>query len=186
MKKKVTILCTVGVISIFIGLGIHFVYSLKDDRVKTLARMDDVILEYKNFSDSIDAFNDIRNSLYLDFFDNFYYDTMGQSDQTVKEMLSNYEVSVDNVTKATTNLANLCGTIYYPDSNVNNKCKSFPSVYEQVMNSFVLDVELYNKNILQYNDYQKENGSTEVLARYDTDKKYIDYNKDRKYEGKEE
>lgn len=186
MRKKVIILCVVGVISILIGLSIQFVYSLKDDREKTLARMDDVILEYKNFSDSIDVFNDMRNSLYLDVFEKFYYDTMGQNDQEVKEILFSYEGAVNNITTTTNSLADLCGTIYYPDSNVNGKCKSFPGVYEQVVNAFVSDVELYNNNISQYNNYQKENGASEVLEKYNTDKKYIDYNKDKKYEGKEE
>lgn len=186
MQKKVVILSIIGVISISIGFGIEFIHSLKEDRVNTLARMDVVVTEYKNFSDAIDTFNDIRNSLYLNYLEKPYFDTMAQSDASVKEMLSKYEISVNNITAATNKMVDLCGTIYFPDSEVNKKCKGFPEVYEQVVNSFVSDVKLYNNNILKYNDYQKENGTTLSLEGYQTDKKYIDFNKDKKYDGKEE
>lgn len=187
MRKKVVItLSILGFVFIFIGIGINFVYSLKNDREATLLRMDDVTEEYKNFGVQVDVFNDIRNSLYLNVFENTYYDTMGANDSEVKMTFSNYEVSVNNVEVAASNLANLCGTIYFPNSGVNSKCKGFASVYEQVVNAFVSDVELYNSNISQYNDYQKENGSTSLLENYKTDKAYIDYNNDNKYEGKDE
>ncbi|MDD5888725.1 MAG: hypothetical protein PUC82_04475 [bacterium] len=187
MKKKAVLVLTIfGIISIGVGVGINFVYGLKKDQAATLLRMDDVSLEYKNFSSAVDEFNDIRNSLYLGVFENIYYDTMATTDVTVKETLAEYEGVVDKVTKAALELENLCGTIYFPDSNVNSECKSFGSVYEQIVNAFLSDVQLYNDNIVQYNNYQKGNGQTDLLEEYKTDKKYIDYNNDKKYEGKEE
>lgn len=186
MKKIAIVLFVLGFLSIFSGLGVGFVSSLQEDRTATLARMEDVKLEYKNFSDSVDVFNDIRNSLYLSVFEEVYYDTMASTDASVKESFSNYEASVNGVMKTVDNLSSLCDSIYFPDNNVNIKCNGFGSVYEQIVNAFVSDVELYNNNILQYNDYQKENGATLSLDGYVTEKKYIDYNKDKKYEGKEE
>ncbi len=186
MKKVSIILFILGFLSLFSGLGIGFVYDLKEDRSATLARMEEVKEEYKNFSNSVDVFNDIRNSLYLNVFENVYYDTMASNDSNVKETFTNYEASVNSVMKNVDNLSNLCGSIYFPDNNVNNKCKGFASVYEQIVNAFVSDVELYNNNISQYNDYQKDSGSNDSLENYETKKKYIDYNNDNKYEGKEE
>ena len=184
-KKNIIILSIIGFILIVIGGSMLFIRSLKNDRAATLLRMNDVATEYKSFENQIDTFNDMRNSLYLNVFENVYYDTMAAKDPAVKSNFSEYEIIVNGIAASATNLSNLCGTIYYPDSSINRNCKSFSSVYEQVVNAFVSDVKLYNNNISQYNKYQKENDSTSSLENYKTDKKYIDYNNDGKYEGKE-
>ena len=83
-------------------------------------------------------------------------------------------------------MKSMCGDIYFTDTSTNNKCSSYDSVYEQIVNAFVSDVNLYNKSIDSYNKYQKELNSGLSLNKYKTSKKFIDYNKDKKYEGKEE
>ena len=83
-------------------------------------------------------------------------------------------------------LEKYCKNVYYTDSKVNTKCKEYGEVYEQVINAFVSDVKLYNENITNYNKYQAEKGGTLFLNSYVTKKKYLDYNGDKKYQGKEE
>ena len=63
--------------------------------------------------------------------------------------------------------------------------KKEEKVTEQVVNYFVGDIKLYNDNVLKYNDYQKSIQSTFFINNYVTNKNYIDYNGDKKYEGKE-
>ncbi len=186
MKKVSILLFVVGGICLFCGLTLSFVVSLKEDRVATLARMSDIKDEYKNFSNSVDVFNDIRNSLYLNVFENMYIDTMSSKDKEIKETLLNYESSVNDVAKTVNKLSNLCGTIYFSNSNINDKCDGYANVYEQIVNAFVSDVTLYNNNVLQYNEYQKESGTDSLLSDYKTEKKYIDYNNDKKFDGKDE
>ena len=41
--------------------------------------------------------------------------------------------------------------IYYSSSDVNNKCAAFKQGYEEMVNSFVDDVNIYNSNIKKYN-----------------------------------
>ena len=60
------------------------------------------------------------------------------------------------------------------------------TIYEQVVNYFVSDIEVYNKNIDKYNKYQEELETLYRLKPYDTDKQYIDYNHDKVFDGKEE
>ena len=60
------------------------------------------------------------------------------------------------------------------------------SIYEQVNNYFVLDINTYNSNIKKFNDYQKSNNSTITLKNYKTKKDYIDFNEDGTIEGKDE
>lgn len=186
MKKLSILLFVFGFLFIFSGVGVGFISDLKKDREATLERMEDVKVQYRSFSDSIDVFNDLRNSLYLNVFENVYIDTMASNDVAVKEMLFNYESSVNGVTTAVLELSNLCGDIYFFDDNINEKCSGFSNVYEQVVNAFVSDVELYNNNILQYNEYQKESEEATLLESYVTEKEYIDYNNDKKFDGKEE
>ena len=185
-KKLVVILSVLGGLLLLVGIGMWFIYSLKNDRRATLERMDEVVAEYRIFSGEIDSFNDMRNSLYTNVFENTYYDTMKDKDEEVKTTLTNYEAVVDNVEKSAKKLENLCGDIYFSNSSVNTKCKSFPSVYEQIIHAFLSDVNLYNSNIAKYNEYQTDSGSNEMLEEYKSSKKFIDYNNDNKYEGKEE
>lgn len=186
MKKVSIILFIMGFLLIFSGLGVGFISDLNKDREETLIRMEDVKNEYKNFSNSVDSFNDIRNSLYLTVFEDVYFDTMASNDATVKQTFTDYETSVNGVKDTVEKLSNLCGDIYFFNDSVNEKCKSFSSVYEQIVNAFVSDVALYNDNILQYNQYQSDLGTNNTLENYVTEKKYIDYNNDKEFEGKEE
>lgn len=178
----------IGVILVFIllvGGIVFFLFSFKKDREDTLKRMEDVKVEYKSFSDCVDEFNDRRNELYLNEFDNIYFDTMGERDNEVRVKLTQYEQSVDKITEAVSSLSKLCGNIYFTDKSVNNKCSSFGSVYEQIYNAFVYDINFYNENILKYNEYQSEMENPNLLKEFKSDKKFIDYNGDKKFEGKE-
>ena len=57
-----------------------------------------------------------------------------------------------------------------------------------MVNSFVDDINIYNKNITAYNKHLDDEATTTSLKLevYQTKKTYIDYNNDGKYSGKEE
>lgn len=186
MKKVSIILMTIGMILTMTGFGMQSLKSFKEDREKTLANMDKITEEYKVYSDFVDQFNEIRNYLYLEVFNNIYFDSMELNDAKIKEQFTTYEKTVTDVTKSTKKLNELCGNAYFPNNGVNTKCKSHGTAYEQMVNGFVTDVNLYNSHIKKYNDYQKENNIPKKIDNIKTDKKYIDYNKDKKYDGKEE
>ena len=56
------------------------------------------------------------------------------------------------------------------------------------INQALDDINMYNGNIKKYNSWLKEQNNTtsKELEIYKTNKTYIDYNKDKKYSGKEE
>lgn len=189
MKNKsrvIKILIISGCLMISTGFVSSLVVSVKEDQVATKQRTVEVADVYKKFSECTDNFNDLRNDLYLTYFDQLYYDTLSQIDANVQQALKAYETTVDDVSKSANNMKSMCGDIYFTDTSTNNKCNGYGSVYEQVVNAFVSDVNLYNKSIDSYNKYQKELNSGLSLNKYKTNKKFIDYNKDKKYEGKEE
>ena len=183
LKIVAIVIAILGVISGSIGL---FILSIKKDQKATVERVQEVVTVYSSFSDSVDKFNDIRNDLYSNTLDNVYITNIGEMDSTIQVSFKKYEDTVDEVNKVTDKLSKLCGNIYFTDSRARTKCESYASVYEQIVNAFVSDVKSYNKNIDEYNEYQKGLNINVSLKHYETTKKYIDYNNDKKYEGKEE
>ena len=184
-KKFAIILFIIGFILLISGGVASFLFSLKEDRALTLERMVVVNDEFEEFSTSTTAFEAYRDELYNNVLSSLFYDTLGADDANIKNVLSNYEAMVDALEKKADSLNNLCADVYYPDSSVNSKCSNYKLIYEQVVNYFVGDVELYNKTLKTFNEQQTAAGSGVVIEDYKTQKKYIDYNKDKSYDGKE-
>ena len=185
MKKIAMIMMTFSFILIISGGVSSFVLGLKKDKQEIYNRINDVNDEFEVFSTNTSVFESFRDELYNVVLSNVYYDTMYDEDKAVKNKLSNYENLVDELTKNTKKLDNLCNDVYYPDSKVNTKCNNYKSIYEQVVNYFVSDINVYNENVVKYNEYQKNNNSDLRVDKYKTTKKYIDYNNDKEYDGKE-
>ena len=185
MKKIALYMMTLSFILIISGGVSSFVLGLKEDKEEIYNRINDVNDEFEVFSTNTSVFENFRDELYNVVLSNVYYDTMYDEDKNVKNKLSNYENLVDELTKNTKKLDNLCNDVYYPDSKVNTKCNNYKSIYEQVVNYFISDINVYNENVKKYNEYQKNNNSNLRVDKYKTSKKYIDYNNDNEYDGKE-
>lgn len=186
MKKIAMIMMTLSFILLISGGVSSFVLGLKKDKEEIYNRISEVNNEFEVFSTNTSVFEGFRDELYNVVLSNVYYDTMYDEDKAVKNKLSNYENLVDELTRNTKRLNKLCDDVYYPDSKVNTKCNNYKSIYEQVVNYFVSDINVYNENVVKYNEYQKNNNSDLRVDKYKTDKKYIDYNKDKEFDGKEE
>ena len=101
----------------------------------------------------------------------------------IRILKTNYLI-IDELEGNTLKLNKLCEDAYYPDSSTNKKCMNYKSIYEQVVNYFVTDINNYNNNIKKCNSLISDENSK--IKNYKTKKKYIDYNNDGKYDGKEE
>lgn len=185
-RKIITGMMTLSFVLIMAGGVSSFVIGLQQDKEEVYNRINYVNDEFEVFSTNTSVFESFRDELYNFVLSNVYYDTMYDDDKMVKSKLSNYENLVDELTKNTKKLDELCDDVYYPDSKVNTKCNNYKSIYEQVVNYFVSDINVYNENVDKYNEYQKSNNSDLRVDKYKTDKKYIDYNSDKEYDGKEE
>lgn len=183
-KKIGYILLTLSFIMIISGGVSTFILSLKADRDATYNRMDDVTDSFERFSTNTTVFENIRDELYNNILSNLYYENMFVNSASVDNKLSNYESLVDSLKKNVDELNGLCEDVYYPDSFVNNMCLNYKSIYEQVINYFVTDINLYNDNVKKYNEYQTSINSTLFVELYKTKKKFIDYNNDGVMDGK--
>ncbi len=185
-KKISYILFAVSFVMIIAGGFSSFLIGLREDKELTNKRMVVVSDQFEDFSTNTSLFENVRDNLYVEVLSNLFFDTMQQNDENVKTRLSNYENMVDEITKQVKELDKLCNDVYYPDSSVNNKCSNYKVIYEQVVNYFLSDINIYNENIKKFNDYQKSINSQVVLKEYSTSKKFIDYNDDKEFSGKEE
>lgn len=189
-NKKVKILVLIGITCIIWGLILMFVSSVKKDQKEMNARMDKIVNSYDKFSKKIEEFNTMRDSLHTEFLDKVYYEKLETQDTDFKNKLKTYEELVSSISLSTkNNLRKYCqDNIYYSSSDVNNKCAAYKQAYEEMVNSFVDDVNTYNSNIDQYNKYLDTQGATNALRleKYQTKKQYIDYNKDGTYSGRSE
>lgn len=185
-KKIAYLMMTLSFVMIISGGVSSFVISLKNDQKETQNRMNEVSDAFEVFSTNTSVFEAFRDELYNTFLSNISYDSMYIEDVNVKNKLSNYENLVDQLKKNTLSLNKLCDEVYYPKSDVNSKCHNYKSIYEQVVNYFVSDIAVYNNNVKKYNEYQANFGSVYNIKEYSTKKSYIDYNGDKKFDGKEE
>lgn len=177
---------TLSFIMIISGSVSSFVLGLKQDREETYKRVEIVNDEFEVFSANTSVFESYRDELYENTLSSFFYDTMYQEDELVKNKLSNYEQLVDELAKNVSVLDKLCMDVYYPSSDVNSKCNNYRSIYEQVINYFVTDIHVYNGNVEKFNEYQQGLGSFIRIRNYSTKRDFIDYNNDGNFDGKEE
>lgn len=185
MKSNKLIIIIVIVTSVIIGVLTFFINSFKKDQLQTQKIMNTIIDKYDRFEDKVLDFNDIRESTYKIVFKDIYYDSLKENYENFNNKMHELEKSVNTVIKQSSELKKYCKN-YYSDSSVNTKCSTFKNLYEEVNNSFVSDVNKYNELLTNYNNYLKENGNNSgELVLYKSDKKYIDFNKDKEYSGKE-
>ncbi len=185
-KRIAYVLMTISFIMIMSGSVSSFVAGLKQDQAEMYRRVYVVNDEFEVFSTNTSVFEEYRDNLYKDYLSDFFYDTMYENDSTLKNSLSNYENIVDEIQKSVSKLDSLCKNVYYPNSEANSKCLNYKSIYEQVVNYFVSDIQLYNSYVIKYNEYAKDKEKYLSIDQYSTKKDYIDYNQDKKYDGKEE
>ena len=187
ISKKISyIFILIAVLMIIGGAISYLVIGLKEDKKMTNKRMNEVNLEYEDYSTMVSLFEVERDSMYEKIFNNMTYDTMYSNNKYITNKISNYESMVDEMYKNVNKLDDLCNDMYYPDSSVNSICNNYLIIYEQVNNYFVLDIDTYNKNVDKYNEYIKNVDSNLIIKKYESKKKYVDFDKDGEIIGKDE
>ncbi len=181
IRKLAFVVLTLGLVLIVSGSFSLFLQGLREDKQQILNRIDDVGDEFEVFSANTSIFEEYRESLYEEILEGVVCDSLKDNAKKVNNKLSNYENLVDELDSNVLKLNKLCDDVYYPDSNTNNKCSNYKVIYEQVVNYFVSDIANYNKNVKQCNKSITDN----KISIYKTNKKYIDYNNDKKYDGKD-
>lgn len=185
MKKNRVVIISISVIVVLLIFITFFIISIRRDKLETKKVMNTIIKKYEVFEKKVLKFNEVRDEVYTTVFADTYYDTLSSSYSDNNKKIKNLEGVIDEVEKSADQLKKYCKNAYYSDSDVNRKCSSFKSLYEEVVNSFVSDIDKYNKLLDDYNNYIKNSGAGEKLDKYSTKKKYIDFDGDKEFIGKE-
>ena len=188
MKKSLKV---IGIV--FIIIAILFVCAwiwasgLKEDQKETKKTMKLVLDSYDNFNNRVEEFSDYRNKFY-EMKEDLFLETLSEQALEWNKFIKEYANAISEVEKSSKNLKKNC-QIKYGDVNTNSKCTTFKANYEAANNYYISDIKLYNELIDDYDKWNKEEGgkySQVEKGSYPVYKKYIDFDGDGEYFGKEE
>lgn len=187
MTKTVKILFALSFLLIISGIVANFTMSFSADKEEVSKRMKKVEKTYEVFKREASDFSTTRDNLYDNVFASLYFETLNTSINNCLIELEKYEQKLDEMEKVANELKETCGDLYFPESDTNTKCKNYATSYEEMVNYFMNDIVQVNQNIEEYNKYNEENQTgVAPIQKYSTTKKYIDFNNDNKYAGKED
>lgn len=182
-KKKIIIISIVLVILLAIVL---FTLSLVKDKSDSKKAMKEVEIDYTLFTEDANKFSETRDYIYENIFGEGYADNFKNNYSKFYEVFDSYKKELNKINKDSKNLKKDCNGIYYTSKDINTKCSSFVINYESINNYYVLDVKRFNILIKEYNKYLDDDKSSDKhLSLYKAGYKYLDFNRDNKYEGKE-
>ena len=192
-KKTYMLLGAIFGLTLLLSSGILVLTNAyKNNRSEKIAEEKEVIKEindgYKEFKAELEEFGDERSTV-LGEISNLtnFYGTMEENYSKVVKHVVDYEQLVEKIDNAYPSLKTNCiGKTYY-QYEPNNKCIAFVSGLEQLINTYIRNVEVFNKRIEEYNKWTTEEANKGhkklddiVSKKYTT---YVDLNKDKKYEG---
>ena len=186
-NKHLGIMILIGFLLIVIGIISYIIINYNDDQAEVKKRMDIVLNTYDTFKNDVNSFNTIRDNIYNEVLQDMYYETLKNNDTRFKELFNGYKESLEVIDKDYKKIEDKCINVLHPNADVNNKCEAMIVGYEEVVNTYISDVESYNKNITSYNSFLKETNSTDTsLEEIKLERDYLDVNGDREYNGKRE
>ena len=181
MKKKYIIITITIIITLILILGvIKFIISFKEGSNNQQTKMNEITTTYTLLEESINNYNNIRKTL-TNRLSTYYQDTFRDNYSDTINLMQNYDQIIGEIQEEINLIAKDCANNIFNDSNVNNICKNYQETYEQLVNTYVNDINDINTIIEDYN-----NDTNSSLAKFNSNyiNNYIDYNQDGEYIGK--
>ena len=179
MKKKVkivliTLLCLL-VVGGIVFASISVINQTNKDKKKQEKIEKEIIDNFDKFKEAVEGFN-VEWSTYNSIIkSDINKNTVYQYDGWILS-LDTYTESLDKIEEASKVYKKNCINKYYVNHNVNNKCEAFMIAYEQAVNTYVEDIEDFNKKIEEINESDKKE-----LKTYELKYKKVDINNDKEY-----
>ncbi len=186
MKRFLKIIGIVIVINaILFALAWIWISGIKEDQKQTKKKMKIIQNAYVDFNKTIDEFSDMRNNLYEQRED-LYYETLADSADYWNKFIDNYAKEVEKLEKNSKDLKKNC-KIKYGDVNTRSKCTNFVANYEAAHNYYISDIKMYNNLVDDYKKWNEDNKYPSLnKGTFPIYEKYIDFDEDGEYFGKEE
>lgn len=182
MKKVLIIL---GAVLIVFGISFSVYKTAMNKQERTEKTEAKILSDYDAFKEKIEIFSKEREEIYAKVFEP-YLEDLHEEHAEIFSYMTRYDAAVNDLVEVSKYLAK-DGLKYKTNKeDIKEKLEAFKINYEQSINMFVDDATKFNEKIEAYNEYLEENElSDERLATYELKLKYLDLNKDGKFDGKE-
>ena len=191
-KNKKGIITVLIILIILVALGLiiyNFYKGYKEDKAKTNELINNINNGYNDFVAGLNDINNKRETVYTNIFKETYYTDMQNNIDSWNTMIDEYSKTIASLDNSSKYLKDNCLNIKFYHSEINPKCASFVENYEMVINYYITDIEIYNKNIDSYNIWANENDedSYTIIDKFVNNNytEYIDFNNDGVFLGKE-
>ena len=174
-SKKIILI--VSIILVVVVIMTILIMGIINDKKKTNDNMELIKNNYDLLSANVHEYNQIRSDL-SNKLNNFIYEDYNKEHDSYVEILNKYNNNISLIDENVKVIKDKCNVIY-SDIGVNKICNSYGSLYEKLINLYVIDLNNYNNKISSYNEYKKEEISLFNMIHSE----YMDYNNDGKYEG---
>lgn len=153
-KKNKRIIFYVGGGIILIGIVLLFISFVngKKDVDKNMAIIKS---NYNDLSNNVIDYNIIRGELGV-LFNNFRYDSFDLDIDKYRDIFVRYDEVIRKIDSNVLNIDDMCNVIY-SDSEINKICDNYKSIYEKLINLYVMDIDIYNNKVSSYNEYSGKN-----------------------------
>lgn len=157
--------------------------NIKDSKKEYNEAVDLIIEKYQDFSALIVEYNNTREQLISYVSNDFYFEKFSIKNEEIRLFFIDYENLMTRIETLGMVFKENCDKVKN-DVRVSNSCASYYKYYETVMNIYVNDTTVYNKQINDYNLWINKND--QQLDLFETKfKDYIDINNDNIYLSKE-
>ena len=178
-NNKIKLIIIIGVIVIVLIIIALFIVNIINDRKEATKNMKVIETSYNELSANVTEYNQIRTEL-SEKLNNFVYEKYPDEHENYVKILTKYNENIKKIDSNITSINSKCSVIYN-DISINKICDSYKEIYEKLVNLYVSDLTNYNNKVTSYNEYKETDTSLFELIHKD----YIDYNEDKKYEGKD-
>ena len=178
--KKIKIILIVVCILLVIGLLGYGIFTVIDksskDRNERQKREKEIVSNFEEFKEAALSFGEESIEYRSWIKDDINEATLYQYDAWVLS-LDRMTEAVNDIEKVAPVFKKNCINKKYSNKDVEEKCSSFIEIYEEVINTYVVDVQDFNQKITEL----KEKTKKEELKEYELKLEKVDINKDNIY-----
>lgn len=178
MKKKYIVLL---IIVLIICGSVKFLIDLNNEKKETEVVVSAINDNYKELENNVNEYNKYRESI-GDRLSTYYQESFSSNYEDIANEFKEYDKVIVNIKNNVEKINDNCGNRIFADSNINNICNGYKSLYEEMINVYLNDVNNFNRFV---NTYNEENENKLSLFKSSTIDDYIDYDKDGEYKGME-
>lgn len=181
MKKKYIIIVAI-IITLLLILGIlKFINNFKEDSTNQQAKITEITTTYEKIKEYITNYNSTRETL-SNSLSTYYQDTFKNNYNDIIRILQEYDQIIGNIQENIELINKDCDNNIFNDVTANTICNNYEETYEQLINTYINDINNINSIIDTYNN-ENTNPLNKFNSNYIND--YIDYNNDGEYIGRE-